>query len=211
VTSFAWTIVDAGSTPPGIVGGQTDTAIVVAPATGSFTVRLTVTDDLGRQDSANVLVTPNSATTAAPATAGGPACPVDIVVVQPVAVSVTPDSVTLVAGTGTQAFTATVANSSDTRVSWSVNGIVGGNASVGTISATGLYVAPATRPSPATVTVSAISAADPSRSGSSTVTISPAPFNPGSGGGGGGGGRVDLLVLLALGLSGLGRLARPWR
>jgi serine protease len=213
VTGFAWTIVDAGPTPPGIVGGQTDTAIVVAPATGSFTVRLTVTDDLGRQDSANVLVTPNSATTAAPATASGPACPVDIVVVQPVSVSVAPDSVTLVAGTGTQAFTATVANSADTRVSWSVNGIAGGNASVGTISATGLYVAPATRPTPATVTVSAIAAADPSRSGSSTVTISPAPFNPGSGGGGGGGGggRVDLLVLLALGLSGLGRLARPVR
>jgi len=211
VTSFAWTIVDPGPTPPGIVGGQTDTAIVVAPATGSFTVRLTVTDDLGREDTANVLVTPNSATTAAPATAGGPACPVPIVVVQPISVSVAPASVTLVAGTGTQAFTATVANSSDTRVNWSVNGVVGGNASVGTISTSGVYAAPATRPNPATVTVTASSVADPSRSGSSTVTISPPPFNPGSGGGGGGGGGLDLLVLLTLGLSALGRFARPGR
>jgi serine protease len=207
LTSYAWTIVDPGPTPPGIVGGQTDTAIVVAPSTGSFTVRLTVTDDLGRQDSADVLVTPNSATTAAPATAGGPACPTPVEVILPITVSVTPDSVTLVAGTGTQAFTATVANSSDTRVSWSVNGIVGGNASVGTISATGSYVAPATRPDPATVKVTATSVADPSRSGSSTVTISQPPFKPGSGGGGGGGG-LDFLVLLIVGASALGRRAR---
>lgn len=41
-------------------------------------------------------------------------------------------------------------------VSWAVNGITGGNATVGTISAAGQYKAPASAPNPNTVTVSAM-------------------------------------------------------
>jgi len=43
---------------------------------------------------------------------------------------------------GTQQFTATIAGISNTAVTWSVDGIAGGNSSVGTIDSTGLYTAP---------------------------------------------------------------------
>jgi len=75
--------------------------------------------------------------------------------------------------TQTQQFTATVGNSSNTTVAWAVNGVVGGNATAGTISATGLYTAPAKLPSPAQVTVSAASAADTTKTASGTITVVP--------------------------------------
>src|SRR5256886_11650686 len=65
----------------------------------------------------------------------------------PVSVTIAPTSAT-VAARGTQQFTATVQNTSNTAVTWQVNGVTGGNATVGTISSSGLYTAPA---SPATV------------------------------------------------------------
>jgi hypothetical protein len=178
------------------------TATVVAPASGSFTLRLTVTDDAGRTDAADVVVGPNSATTGAPSAAAGPACPTPITIAVPVAVSVSPSSVTLVAGVGTQAFSASVTNASDTRVTWYVNDVAGGNATVGTITAAGLYAAPARRPDPATVTVKAVAVADPGKAGTASVTIAPpAPINSGGGGGGGGGsvglGFLAFAILLA--------------
>ena len=72
---------------------------------------------------------------------------------------------------GSQAFTATVSNSANAAVNWRVNGVAGGNSTVGTINTNGLYVAPATLPSPATVTVSAVSVADTAKSGSAMVTV----------------------------------------
>ena len=71
----------------------------------------------------------------------------------------------------TQAFTATVQGTSNTSVIWKVNGVTGGNATVGTISAAGLYRAPSKVPSPAIVTVSATSAADSTKTASASVTI----------------------------------------
>ena len=68
-------------------------------------------------------------------------------------------------------FTATVANTANTAVSWSVNGIPGGNATVGTIDADGVYTAPANLPSPVSVSVQATSAADTSKNSTSLVTI----------------------------------------
>lgn len=44
----------------------------------------------------------------------------------------------------TQQFTATVSGTSSPNISWAVDGVTGGNATVGTISATGLYTPPAT-------------------------------------------------------------------
>jgi hypothetical protein len=67
-------------------------------------------------------------------------------------------------------FTATVTNSSNTAVTWSVNGVSGGNSTVGTISG-GTYLAPSRLPSPATITVTAISAADTTKSASAKVTV----------------------------------------
>ncbi len=76
---------------------------------------------------------------------------------------------------GTQTFTATVTNTANRAVIWQVNGVAGGNTSVGTISTTGVYTAPATVPSPAIVTVTAVSVADPTRSGSAQVTVTAPP------------------------------------
>jgi len=198
VVRYSWTIVGGGPTPPGIVGADTDTAVVVAPATGSFTVRLQVTDGAGREDAADVVVSASSATTAAPAVAGGPACPTPISIPRPIVVSVSPAAVDLVAGTGSQAFSATVTNTADSTVDWFVNDVAGGNSTFGTITSAGLYTAPAVRPSPSTFTIRAVSQADRTSSATATVTISP-PF-PVTGGGGGGGGRIDLLLIaLAVG------------
>jgi serine protease len=95
-----------------------------------------------------------------------------VTITAPVAVTVVPATTVVLAATGTQQFTATVANAgSNTAASWQVNGVAGGNATVGTISSAGLYTAPAVVPSPATVTVTAIAAADPTRSGSAAVTV----------------------------------------
>ena len=112
-----------------------------------------------------------------------------------------PAAVNLVAGAGSQSFSATVTNTSDPRVDWFVNDVPGGNATFGTITSSGLYTAPALRPSPSTVTIRAVSVADPASSATATVTISPpVPVISGGGGGGGGGGRTDLLfVALAVG------------
>jgi hypothetical protein len=68
-------------------------------------------------------------------------------------------------------FTATVSNTADTSVSWSVNGIPGGNATMGTIDAGGVYTAPANLPAPVSVSVQATSAADTSKTSASLVTI----------------------------------------
>jgi hypothetical protein len=87
-----------------------------------------------------------------------------------VTVSVSPMSANVRAG-ATQSFSATVAGSSNTSVTWQVNGVAGGNAATGTISSSGRYTAPNTVPSSNMVTVGAVSAADAAASGSSAVTL----------------------------------------
>ena len=71
----------------------------------------------------------------------------------------------------TDSFTATVTGLSDGTVTWQVNGIAGGNKTVGTISSTGVYTPPSAIPSNNVVTVSAVSTASPSTSGSAQVSI----------------------------------------
>ena len=90
----------------------------------------------------------------------------------PVVVSISPTSATVTTG-GTQQFTATLQNTSNTAVTWQVNGVTGGNTTTGTISSSGLYTGPGTVRNPATVTVTAISQADPSKSASAQMTITP--------------------------------------
>lgn len=95
-----------------------------------------------------------------------------------VTVTVTPATSSLQVGTS-QTFIAAVTGTPNTVVTWSVNGVVGGNATVGTITSAGVYTVPASVPSPATVVVNATSAADPSASSSAQVTIlaAPVPIN----------------------------------
>ncbi len=85
-------------------------------------------------------------------------------------VTVTPATATIRAGAN-EAFAATVSGMASTTVTWSVNSIAGGNASVGTIDANGMYTAPATLPTPNTVTVTATSTDDATQKGSTSVTL----------------------------------------
>jgi uncharacterized protein (DUF1800 family) len=74
----------------------------------------------------------------------------------------------------TTQFTATVTNTTNTKVTWQVNGITGGAAATGTISTSGLYTPPAALPAQNPVTITAISQASTSASGS----LSEAIWNP---------------------------------
>ncbi len=76
-----------------------------------------------------------------------------------------------------QQFTATVSGTNDNAVTWQVNGVTGGNTTVGTISSTGLYTAPSVLPNPASVTITAFITDMTTVSGSSIVTITAVTFN----------------------------------
>jgi hypothetical protein len=84
-----------------------------------------------------------------------------------VTVSLTPGVVTL-NGSQTQQFTATVSNTSNTAVTWTID-----PPSAGSFSAPGLYTAPPSVTTPQTVTVTATSQADTSQSASATVMLAP--------------------------------------
>jgi hypothetical protein len=79
-----------------------------------------------------------------------------------VSISVTPNSISLLAGE-TEQFTASVTGTTNTAVTWSASG--------GTISSSGMYTAPNTAGS---YTVTATSMADSTKSASATVTVSAA-------------------------------------
>ncbi len=80
--------------------------------------------------------------------------------------SLSPTSVILTTNQ-TQQFTATVSNTSNMAVTWTIS------PNIGTISATGLYTAPAVISAQETVAVVATSAADPSKSASANITLIP--------------------------------------
>ena len=94
----------------------------------------------------------------------------------PVSVSIIEASASVEAGTTFQ-FHFSVSNTTNRACSWSVNDVAGGNATVGTITADGLYAAPAAVPNPSQVTVKAVAAADATKSDTAVVTITvPPPF-----------------------------------
>ena len=72
---------------------------------------------------------------------------------------------------GTKQFTATVSGTTNSAVTWEVNGTAGGSAAAGTVTSSGLYTAPATVPANALVQISAVSQADSSKSADAAVTI----------------------------------------
>jgi hypothetical protein len=123
------------------------TAAGTASATGSVPVVATMTDGTV-SNSVSVTVT-------APAAVG---------------IAISPTSATLRVRQQRQ-FTATVTGTSNTAVVWKVNGVAGGNTTVGRVSSSGVYTAPRRVPSPAVVSVSATSVADPTKSASAQVTV----------------------------------------
>jgi len=87
-----------------------------------------------------------------------------------ISVSIAPPSANVRLG-ASQQFTPTVTGTSNSSVTWFVNGVANGNASTGTVSGAGLYQAPAAMPNPNTVTVKAVSTADSSATSSIVVTL----------------------------------------
>src|SRR3989441_8521383 len=94
-----------------------------------------------------------------------------------VSITILPASASVAVGQ-TQQFTASVSGTSNTGVTWAVNGTIGGSSTVGTISSNGLYTAPNTPPNPTTVTVTATSTANTSKSASASVTITSGGTGP---------------------------------
>ena len=87
-----------------------------------------------------------------------------------VTVSISPGAMTLAPETMVQ-LSATVTGSFNKSVTWQVNGLTGGNGTVGTVSSSGLYTAPKAVPNPKTVKVAAVSQVNSSSSASAPVAI----------------------------------------
>jgi len=88
--------------------------------------------------------------------------------------AITPSSATIRGG-ATQVLAAEI-NGTAEVVSWSVNGVAGGNGSVGMISAAGAYIAPEFPPSPNSVTIVATETADATKKASASITLeNPSP------------------------------------
>ena len=116
--------------------------------------------------------------TATPAADPSKAISMTVTIIGQVSVAVSPTSASLALG-GAQVFTAQVTGATNTNVTWDVNGVTGGNATLGTVSNnsgadTTTYTAPPVLPSPAAVTIHATSAANTSVSGQALVTLASA-------------------------------------
>ena len=140
-TAVTWSV-DSVSGGNSTVGTITTGGLYTAPPlAGSHTVTATSVADTSKTASAAVTVT--------------------------AVISVSPTPVSVVA-TQPQQFSATVLGFSNSTVTWSVDQISGGNSTVGTITAAGLYTAPSLTGSH---TVTVTSAADTSQTASAAVTV----------------------------------------
>ncbi|MDE3110225.1 MAG: hypothetical protein KGL02_09815, partial [Acidobacteriota bacterium] len=140
----------------------------------TFTWSITSGSGNGTIDANTGLYTPPSAVpnpatvtiTATDTAASGDKGTATITIVAAPGVIVSPAALALPAG-ATANFSATVAGNPVTPA-WQVNGIAGGNAAVGTITAAGAYTAPLTPPPGGSVTITASSGAN---SGTATATV----------------------------------------
>jgi len=148
-TAVTWSVSGAGCSGA-TCGTITVTGLYKAPGTipNPAAVTVTATSQADSTKSAQAVVT----------------------VVAPVAVSVSPITTNVAVG-AQQQFTATVTGTTNTAVTWSLSGSGCSGATCGTITAAGLYTAPAAIPSPGAVTVTATSKADTTKSGNATATI----------------------------------------
>ena len=154
-----------------LYGGQSEQFVSQVRMEGDRSVTWSLTPAVGSVSSGGVYTAPPSiastqqitirATSVSDNTKSAAAT---ITLYPPVSVTVSPSTAALRAGQ-TQQFTATVSNTSNPSVTWSVM------PAVGTINATGLYTAPASIVTTQTVTVKATSVTDPTKSASATVTL----------------------------------------
>jgi parallel beta-helix repeat protein len=148
-TAVSWSLATTSGAAGSLSASTGATVTYTAPATAGVN-RVIATSQADTSRSASAVVT-------VPAPAG-------------VQVSLSPASSSLGVGLS-QAFTASVTGTSNTAVSWTVDGVAGGNASVGTLAGTGLsvtYTAPAAAGSH---TLTATSQADASASASAALTV----------------------------------------
>src|SRR5437899_177162 len=101
---------------------------------------------------------------------GGNSAPNSFTDPSSVTVTVSSPSSTVLLG-NTIGFTASVSGTSNAAVTWTVSGIAGGNATVGTINSNGMYTAPKDLPSPTSIVVGATSQAAPSKSATTPVIV----------------------------------------
>jgi len=127
-------------------------------------------------------VAPSPATvriTATPAADPTKAATISVAIISLVSVSVSPTSATVALG-GSQAFQAVVTGAQDGTVTWDVGGVVGGNATLGTIQNSQTnpdqttYTAPQGLPAGGTVAIHALSNANPNISATATITFTAA-------------------------------------
>ena len=107
-------------------------------------------------------------TVSTPAPGGGTSAGVSFTIKAAVPVVTISPSSAIVAAGGQQQFQATVTKAQNTAVTWQVNNVTGGSLAVGTISSSGLYIAPIIA---ANVTVSAVSQADAQQSASANLVV----------------------------------------
>jgi Glycoside hydrolase family 44 len=110
------------------------------------------------------IVSPSFGTSSPGLMTAGTAAPTE-----PVVVTLSPTSITRRCLTSV-AFVGKVTNTAITTVTWSVNGVVGGNSTVGTITSAGVYTAPGSPPAMA-ITVTVRSTADTTKSASAAVLL----------------------------------------
>lgn len=157
-TTVTWTVdgIAGGSATVGTVTpAGVYTAPAVMPASSTVSVR---------------------ATSVAMPTSFGQATVTLVTPPPPVTISVNPATASLQTGvSASQTFAATVMGSPNTMVTWTVNGISGGSATVGTINASGLYTAPASLPANPNITIRATSVANNTAFAQAAVTLLPPP------------------------------------
>ncbi len=153
-TAVQWQVnnVTGGAASTGTISSS---GLYTAPAT-TTTIQVTVT----AVSSADTTKTASAVVTVNAVPMGG--------------VTISPTTATLAISTSQQ-FTAAVMGETNTNVTWSVDGINGGNNSVGTVSNSGLYTAPAAAGGH---TVTATSVADTSKSASATISVISLTISP---------------------------------
>lgn len=153
-SAVTWTVSGTGCVS-GSCGTITSSGLYTAPATvpTPALAKITATSVADSSKSASASVVIEAATA--------------------VTVTVSPASSQVPIG-GQQQFTASVTGATNTAVKWSLSGTGCSGSACGSISGSGLFTAPGSVPSPATVRVIATSVADPGASGSGTITITAA-------------------------------------
>jgi DNA-binding beta-propeller fold protein YncE len=138
-----------------IISGVTDTSfngtfqITGVPSTTTFTYSQSASDVSSGGGTVTSFAVTIKATSVSASTASGTAV---VSIDSGLSISVTPVSTTIGTGESFQ-FTAKITGSLGGGVTWSVNGVAGGNSNFGTISPTGNYTAPAALPSTNTVAI----------------------------------------------------------